>query len=125
MSQFTDSLLSVGALLMTSFVVAYGVREGWATATKWFGAEYTPASASLKEQGVAQNDGIIQRVATERGIMNGQAVGQTVNLSNDTPYGKIMYGPDLSNYAMTLATTLPEFGQNYSGSAVGTNWIFM
>ena len=111
----------MGALLLTSFVVAYGVRAGWATAQKSFGAEHTPASDSLKEQNVAQNDGVIQRVATERGIMNGQAVGQTVNLSNDTPYGKIMYGPDLSSYAMTLATTLPEFGQNYSGSAVGTN----
>jgi len=121
MSQFTDSLLNVGALLLTSFVVAYGVKAGWSSAQKTFGAEHTPASASLQEQGVAQNDGIIQRVATERGIMNGQAVGQTVNLSNETPYGKIMYGPDLSNYAMTLATTLPEFGQNYTGSAVGTN----
>lgn len=121
MSNLTDSLLSVGAVLLTSFVIAYGVRAGWQIGKKSFGADHTPASATLREQGVVQNDGIIQRVATERGILNGQAVGQTVNLSNLTPYGKIMYGPDLSAYIMTLSTTLPEFGQNYSGSAVGAN----
>ena len=88
---------------------------------KTFGAEHTPASSTLEEQEVVQNTGVNKRISTERGILNGQAVCQTANLSDDTPYGKIMYGPDLSSYAMTLATTLPEFGQNYSGSAVGTN----
>lgn len=121
MNKTTDTLLNVGALFLTSFVVAYAVRAGWSMSQKTFGAEHTPASSTLKEQGVVQNTGSINRVATERGIMNGQAVGQTANLSDDTPYGKIMYGPDLSSYTMTLSTTLPEFGQNFSGSAIGAS----
>ena len=46
---------------------------------------------------------------------------ETLNLGNIGPYEKMVNGPDLSSYSMTLSTTYPEFGQNYGGSAVGSN----
>jgi hypothetical protein len=116
----------LGALSLVGFVVAFGVRGGWKIAQEVMGAEnvkeaHTPAQESLDAWGVVNNSGDIQRVSTQRGIINGQAVGQTLNLGNIGPYEKMVNGPDLSSYSMTLSTTYPEFGQNYGGSAVGAN----
>jgi hypothetical protein len=126
MTDWKDFAFNLGALSLVGFVVAFGVRGGWKIAQEVMGAEnvkeaHTPAPESLQAWGVVNNSGDIQRVSTQRGIINGQAVGQTLNLGNIGPYEKMVNGPDLSSYSMTLSTTYPEFGQNYGGSAVGAN----
>ena len=127
MTGFRDMILNLGALTLVGFVVAFGARGGYKIAQEVWGAEtevkeaHTPSPESLREWNVQNNTGDIKRVATESGIMNGQAVGQTLNLGNMNPYQQIQEGPDLSSYVMTLSTTLPAFGQNYTGAAVGAN----
>ena len=121
-----DVVLNVGAMALVGFVVAFGARAGYKLSQEILGAEnikeaHTPSAQSLQEWGVVQNSGDIQRIASESGINAGQAVGQTLNLGNIGPYEKLTCGPDLSSYTMTLATTVPEFGQNYGGLAVGAN----
>lgn len=113
----TDSLLNIGSLALVSFVVAYAARAGYRVAKENFGSE----QEVLVDETIVNNYGEIQKVSTERGIMQGRMVGQTYNLSNETPYGKIAYGPDLSAYTLSMAATTPTFGQNYSGAAVGAN----
>ena len=126
MTEWKDTVFNLGALALVGFVVAFAARAGYKLSQEILGAEdikeaHTPAAQSLQEWGVVQNTGDIQRIASETGINAGQAVGQTVNLGNIGPYEKLSCGPDLSAYAMTMATTLPEFGQNYGGLAVGAN----
>ena len=79
-----------------------------------------------QEQFVARNWGTIERVSTERNILAGQAVGQTLNyngmgitpatVGSNNGLGQVM---DLSVYAATMRSTDPIWGQNYPGRAIG------
>ena len=83
--------------------------------------------APSQDQFVARNWGTIERVSTERNILAGQAVGQTMNyngmganppfgLQSSNGIGQVM---DLNVYAATMRSTDPIFAQNYPGRAVG------
>ena len=79
-----------------------------------------------QEQFVARNWGTVERVSTERNILGGQAVGQTLNyngmgitpagLQSSNGIGQIL---DLNVYAATMRSTDPIWGQNYPGRAIG------
>ena len=87
-----------------------------------FNAHVSPS----QDQFVARNWGTIERVSTERNIMAGQAVGQTINyngmgitpatVGSTNGIGQVM---DLSVYAATRRSTDPIWGQNYPGRALG------
>ncbi len=75
---------------------------------------------------VARNFGTVNLVSTERNIMAGQAVGQTLNYSgmNLSPQqvgatNGLSQIFDLSAYAATMRSTDPVWGQNYPGRAIG------
>lgn len=122
MGALTDNILGIGSLALLSFVVAFGARAGYRVAKETLGAETETVMINENTgQAIVNNYGEIQKVSTERGIMQGRMVGQTYNLSNETPYGKIQYGPDLSAYTLSMIATTPSFGQNYTGAAVGAN----
>ena len=79
-----------------------------------------------QEQFVACNWGTVERVSTERNILGGQAVGQTLNyngmgitpagLQSSNGIGQIL---DLNVYSATMRSTDPIWGQNYPGRAIG------
>lgn len=115
-----NTVLAVVAAGIVAYVANRGIRTGFEAVTK-FGSETERLVNENTGQEIVNNYGEIQKVSTERGIMAGRMVGQTYNLSNSTPYGKISYGPDLSAYTMTMSATTPSFGQNYTGAAVGAN----
>ena len=79
-----------------------------------------------QEQFVARNWGTIERVSTERNILAGQAVRQTLNyngmgitpagLQSSNGIGQVL---DLNVYAATMRSTDPIWGQNYPGRAIG------
>ena len=79
-----------------------------------------------QEQFVARNWGTIERVSTERNILAGQAVGQTLNyngmgitpagLQSSNGIGQVL---DLNVYAATMRSTDPLWAQNYPGRAIG------
>jgi hypothetical protein len=102
-------------------VLALVFNYGFRMAKESFNSETEVLINENTGQEIVNNYGEIQKVSTERGIMAGRMVGQTYNLSNSTPYGKIAYGPDLSAYTLSMAATTPSFGQNYTGAAVGAN----
>jgi hypothetical protein len=87
-----------------------------------FNAHVDPAADAQ----VARNFGTVNLVSTERNIMAGQAVGQTLNYSGmglspeavgaTNGLGQIF---DLSAYAATMRSTDPVWGQNYPGRAIG------
>jgi len=87
-----------------------------------FNAHVDPAADAQ----VARNFGTVNLVSTERNIMAGQAVGQTLNYSGmglspeqvgaTNGLSQIF---DLSAYAATMRTTEPVWGQNYPGRAIG------
>ena len=68
-----------------ALVVNYGLR----IAKESFNSETEVLINENTGQEIVNNYGEIQKVSTERGIMAGRMVGQTYNLSNSTPYGKI------------------------------------
>tara|TARA_B100000902_G_scaffold165650_1_gene160592 strand:- start:2 stop:373 length:372 start_codon:yes stop_codon:yes gene_type:complete len=116
-----DALLNIGSLALASFVIAYAARAGYRVSKESFGADTEELVDPATDQQIVNNYGDIQKVSTERGIMNGQAVGQTLNHSMSGPYEQIMWGPDLSAYVMSVSASYPSFGQNYTGAAVGAN----
>ena len=77
-------------------------------------------------RGANKRFGTVNLVSTERNIMAGQAVGQTLNYSGmglspeqvgaTNGLSQIF---DLSAYAATMRTTEPVWGQNYPGRAIG------
>ena len=79
-----------------------------------------------QEQFVARNYGTVERVSTERNILGGQAVGQTLNyngmgitpagLQASNGIGQVL---DLNVFAATMRSTDPIWGQNYPGRAIG------
>ncbi len=113
--------LIIGAGLLA---VAYYFRDNLSGVSKSLGfeAHVNPAA----DAAVARNFGTVELVSTERNIMAGQAVGQTMNYSGMgiTPQmvnsknglGQVF---DLSAYAATMRSTDPIWGQNYPGRAVG------
>ena len=75
-----------------------------------------------RQAAIARDWGTVPRVSTQRNIMAGQAVGQTIDYT--LPVGQSGQGSDPVNsdwtaYSYTLMTTEPIFGQNYFGRAVG------
>lgn len=111
--------LMIGAGLLA--VAAYYFRDNLGE-TLGFEAHVDPAA----DAGVARNFGTVELVSTERNIMAGQAVGQTMNYSgmgitpqmvdSQNGLGQIF---DLSAYAATMRSTDPMWGQNYPGRAIG------
>ena len=112
-------VITIGAVI-GGLYLAYKNRDMWMSET--FNAHVSPS----QDQFVARNWGTIERVSTERNIMAGQAVGQTINYNGMgiTPatvgatngIGQVM---DLSVYAATKRSTDPIWGQNYPGRAIG------
>jgi hypothetical protein len=98
-------------------VVAFGARAGYRTAVKVMGAEAgSPRlvrNAHVDPQAdaqVARNFGSRARISTERGIMAGQAVGQTMSyIGGFNDEWAVLRG----------ATTNEAVGQNFGGRAVG------
>ena len=87
-----------------------------------FNAHVDPAADAQ----VARNFGTVNLVSTERNIMAGQAVGQTLNYSGMGLSPEAVGATnglsqifDLSAYAATMRTTEPVWGQNYPGRAIG------
>ena len=75
-----------------------------------------------RQAAIARDWGTVPRVSTERNILAGQAVGQTIDYT--LPVGQSPQGTDPINanwtaYSYTLMTTEPTFGQNYFGRATG------
>lgn len=114
--------LMIGAGLLA--VAAYYFRDNLSGISKTLGFEaHVDPAADAR---VARNFGTVNLVSTERNIMAGQAVGQTLNYSGMgiTPQmvdsknglGQIF---DLSAYAATMRSTEPVWGQNYPGRAIG------
>jgi len=110
--------LMIGAGLLA--VAVYYFREQLPSVG--FEAHVDPSA----EAKVARNFGTVNLVSTERNIMAGQAVGQTLNYSgmgitpqmvdSQNGLGQVF---DLSAYAATMRSTDPIWGQNYPGRAVG------
>lgn len=118
MSGLGDTIMTAGALALTAAVVAFGARAGYKAAVKVMGAEAGSAklvrNAHVDPQAssdVARNFGSRARISTERNIMAGQAVGQTMNYIGgfDDPWA-VLRG----------ATTNDTVGQNFAGRAVGS-----
>jgi len=87
-----------------------------------FNAHVDPAADAQ----VARNFGTVNLVSTERNIMAGQAVGQTLNYSGMGLSPEAVGATnglsqifDLSAYAATMRSTDPVWGQNYPGRAIG------
>jgi hypothetical protein len=116
MNKMNKNLL-IGAGLLA--VAAYYFRDNLSGV---FEAHVDPAADAR----VARNFGTVNLVSTERNIMAGQAVGQTLNYSGmgitpqmvDSQNG-LGQAFDLSAYAATMRSTDPIWGQNYPGRAVG------
>lgn len=75
-----------------------------------------------RQAAIARDWGTVPRVSTQRNILAGQAVGQTIDYT--LPVGQSSHGndpitSDWTAYSYTLMTTEPIFGQNYFGRAVG------
>lgn len=75
-----------------------------------------------RQAGIVRDWGSVPRVSTQRNILAGQAVGQTIDYT--LPVGQSGQGSDPVNsdwtaYSYTLMTTEPTFGQNYFGRAIG------
>ena len=119
MSGLGETLISATALALTAAVVAFGARAGYRTAVKVMGAEAGSPRTVVKnahvdpqaDADVARNFGSRARISTERNIMAGQAVGQTMNYIGgfDDPWA-VLRG----------ATTNETVGQNFAGRAVGS-----
>lgn len=118
-----DIYIGIG---IVAAVVAWTQRETLLKSVKsvGFNAYVDPAADAQ----VARNFGTVNLVSTERNIMAGQAVGQTLNYSGmgispeqvgaTNGLGQIF---DLSAYAATMRSTEPVWGQNYPGRAIGQN----
>ena len=75
-----------------------------------------------RQAAIARDWGTVPRVSTERNILAGQAVGQTIDYT--LPVGQSPQGTDPINanwtaYSYTRMTTEPTFCQNYFGRATG------
>jgi hypothetical protein len=117
MTQMTDTVINAGALLLTAAVIAFGARAGYRAAVKVMGAD-TGSAKVVREAHVdrpaaahvARNFGSRERISTERGIMAGQAVGQTMSY----------IGGFDDTWAVLRGTTINDtVGQNFAGRAVG------
>lgn len=74
-----------------------------------------------RQAALARNWGSIERVSTERNIMAGRALGQTIDYN--TPVGQEnadAVNENWTAYSYTLMTTEPTFAQNYFGRAIGS-----
>ena len=100
------------------FAVAAILGYRYTQKAETFDAHVSPFQ---EETQVARNWGTIERVATERNIMAGQAVGQTINYNSwaNTASNGLSQVMDLSVYAATMRSTDPVWAQNYPGRAVG------
>lgn len=77
-----------------------------------------------RQAAIARDWGTVPRVSTQRNIMAGQAVGQTIDYTlpvGQSPQGSDPITSDFTAYSYTLMTTEPMFGQNYFGRAIGVN----
>lgn len=75
-----------------------------------------------RQAAIARDWGTVPRVSTQRNIMAGQAVGQTIDYTlpvGQSGQGSDPVSSDWTAYSYTLMTTEPTFGQNYFGRAVG------
>ena len=75
-----------------------------------------------RQAGIARDWGSVPRVSTQRNILAGQAVGQTIDYTlpvGQSPQGNDPISSDWTAYSYTLMTTEPTFGQNYFGRALG------
>jgi hypothetical protein len=118
MSGLGETLISATALALTAAVVAFGARAGYRTAVKVMGAEAGAPRNVVKnahvdpqaDADVARNFGSRARISTERNLMAGQAVGQTLSYIGgfDDPWA-VLRG----------ATVNGVVGQNFGGHAVG------
>lgn len=73
-----------------------------------------------RQAAIARDWGTVPRVSTERNILAGQALGQTIDYT--IPVGQFTSSPVNENwtaYSYMLMTTEPTFGQNYFGRATG------
>ena len=115
--------MKIGFGILTA-VVVWTQRE---TPKKVFGSDSFNAHVDpAADAQVARNFGTVNLVSTERNIMAGQAVGQTLNYSgmNLSPEAVAATNGlsqifDLSAYAATMRSTDPLWGQNYPGRAIG------
>ena len=75
-----------------------------------------------RQAAIARDWGSVPRVSTQRNILAGQAVGQTIDYTlpvGQSPQGNDPISSDWTAYSYTLMTTEPTFGQNYFGRALG------
>jgi hypothetical protein len=101
----------------------------------WFNKTSTPAEEPEEDEevkeahvepqrqaAIARDWGTVPRVSTQRNILAGQAIGQTIDYTlpvGQSPQGNDPINSDWTAYSYTLMTTEPIFGQNYFGRAVG------
>ena len=75
-----------------------------------------------RQAAIARDWGSVPRVSTQRNILAGQAVGQTIDYTlpvGQSGQGSDPVSSDWTAYSYTLMTTEPTFGQNYFGRALG------
>jgi len=118
MSALGDTLVTAGALALTAAVVAFGARAGYKTAVRVMGAEAGSARTLVRNahvdpqasSDVARNFGSRARISTERNLMAGRNVGQTMNYVGafDDPWA-----------TLRGSTVNGTVGQNFGGCAVG------
>ena len=138
MNNNIKDLVSLGIM---AAIIGFAGRAGYKAALQTFGApasqdpkylNNTPTEVSpwsepegtvyvITPEGgevpVVRNWGTVERIAPDRALIAGQAVGQTINLAPTNPDSVA----DAHNaYSATLMMSVPTFAQNYSGRAVGT-----
>ncbi len=123
MNTWIETIGGVILIGVTAAAVAFGARAGYKWAKESFGSEgrFEAHVDPVADKRVARNYGTIPRIAAERNIMAGQALGQTIDYSGgveELGAGDSM-DPNLSAYAAVLRGSDPAFGQNYGGRAVG------
>jgi len=116
----------MGIKIERALLIGAVVFAGWIGWNYWNKEIKEAHVVPSQQQFVARNWGTIERVSTERNILAGQAVGQTMNYNGmgNTPAGLVASNGigqvmDLSVFAATMRSTTPIWAQNYAGRAVG------
>ncbi len=105
-----------------------GVLAAVVVGSKMVLDRYTPAEEvkeahvePARQAAIARNWGTVERVSTERNIMAGRALGQTLDYTQPVgQQGGEVVNQDWTAYSYTLMTTEPTFGQNYFGRSIGS-----